>query len=37
MTKLSVASAGRSPIIHEFLAAEATVDGAKVRTEREKI
>ena len=29
MTKLSVASAGRCPIIHEFLAAEATVDGAK--------
>ena len=29
MTKLSVASAGRSPIIHEFLAAEATVDGEK--------
>ena len=29
MTKLSVASAGRSPIMHELLAAEAMVDGAK--------
>jgi hypothetical protein len=37
MTKLSVASTERSPIMHGFLAAEATVDAAKVGTELEKI
>jgi hypothetical protein len=29
MTKLSVAGTERSPIMHEFLAAKAMVDGAK--------